>query len=245
VLCPKLNVDGDVLLTKIDSGNVLANIKVDSSNTTGFYISFTESYKSSSSSQVSLLTQSAKEHFTPSQLRTKCGNQLVGNAFTTCKMLGDNYIAELGIRDGEHRVRVRFHYSPSALAQALIASEHTAAYSHGLVGLTIIREQKGINGDISYDPALGQGIYDPQAEGEPYVMLPLPGRLSLLFPRALRSGDKFVLTMEIVGQQMRYQLDRVCNSVDESLLTLELTEVRLEDSKVYPPPFLPRHDFLQ
>jgi hypothetical protein len=88
------------------------------------------------------------------------------------------------------------------------------------------------------DPRAGPGIYDPQMEGEPYVQLNMPGRLSLLFPRGLPLNGRSVMTIEFEGDTMRYQADRKIVNLSGAIRTLELTEIRPTDVENYPPPFV-------
>lgn len=172
----------------------------------------------------------------PSDFRTASGIQTVGNAFTINKLSSDGtaFVAELGIRDGGIRTRVRYAYTTHTRANTLTKLEiQSAAYDLSLVAVVVIREALANNAteaDLvrlrSREP--GQGIYDPQIAGEPYVTVTLPGRLSLQFPRgiALHKGagssidaladslgvevsrEPSILTAEIVTDTMRYQVDR-------------------------------------
>jgi hypothetical protein len=90
--------------------------------------------------------------------------------------------------------------------------------------------------ELILDPQLGPGIYDPQvAGGEPYVQLNLKGRVSLLFPLALRDTREVqVVTMEFQGRDYRWQVDRKMDSLDGAVKSIELTEVRSDDALIYP-----------
>jgi hypothetical protein len=253
VLRPKLSENGDLSLIPSDSGNINSLIHVMERNNTGSYIHWTESYESKNSIHTidQDLCKVTRSYYQPSLLRTSSGNQFVGNTFTVCNTLEDNikgntYIAELGIKEGMQRVRVRYVYSHDALQSTSLPSESNLGYTLGLKGITIIRETLGEKSNLVYEKsAVGEGIYDPQIGGEPYVTICLPGKLSLLFPRVLRDKEKSVLTMEYIGERMRYQVDRIFHSLNEEIKTLELTEVRIDDAEVYPPGFLPRPEFLQ
>ena len=169
----------------------------------------------------------------------------------------ETYISEVSIRDGAIRTRVRYAFQkvpinviggdkesinsavPASLSQEELDS---GKYAMQCVGLLIVRE--GLKGSSDEDilalkdPSTGPGIYDPQEEGEPYVQLNMPGRLSLLFPRGLPLNGRAVLTIEFQGKSMRYQADRKFINLSGAIKTLELTEIQPSDVEKYPPPFV-------
>lgn len=170
----------------------------------------------------------------------------------------DTYVSELGVKDGPVRTRVRYAFQkvpikvlggnnngnvngavPISLSQGELDG---GAYAMQCVGLLIVRE--GLKGSTPQemqplmDASTGPGIYDPQEEGEPYVQLNMPGRLSLLFPRGLPANGRAVLTIEFQGTTMRYQADRKFVNLSGAIKTLELTEIRSSDVENYPPPFV-------
>ena len=215
-----------------------------------------------------LLLQPTKPIFRPAEFRTQEGNTIVGNAFTwgnvdppysghkdekwdplniiktSTDYPPDTYVAELGIKDGFVRTRVRFAYTKlSDSAPALSQTEQESKqFAMQLLGFVIVREAGELAGPqerkLLVDPRAGPGIYDPQMEGEPYVQLNMPGRLSLLFPRGLPSNGRGVVTIEWEGESMRYQADRKFINLSGAIRTLELTEIRPADVEKYPPPFV-------
>lgn len=166
--------------------------------------------------------------------------------------LPTTYVGEVAIRDGPVRSRVRYAFTSDASqrAKTLTSAEMENKdgdddfnYDMYLVGFIIIRESI-LNASPTevkplLDPAQGPGIYDPQQEGEPYIQLNMPGRLSLLFPRAMKLNDRNCLTCEFQGDTMRYQVDRKFQNLSGAIRTLELTEIRPQDVESYPPPFVP------
>lgn len=219
-----------------------------------------------------LLLQPTKDVFLPTEFRTAQGNQIVGNTFTLGRVNPafpghvdegwnplepieastsncyppDTYIAEIAVKDGPVRTRVRYAYSKlnnQEEAPALTQQERESGnYAMQILGFLIVREAtKGASSEETLpirDPRAGPGIYDPQEDGDPYVQLNMPGRLSLLFPRGLPLNGRAVLTMEFEGETMRYQSDRKLVNLSGAIKTLELTEIRPSDVKNYPPPFV-------
>lgn len=131
-----------------------------------------------------------------------------------------------------------------------------------------VRALKGTTGGI----VMGTTLYDPQESGEPYVELPLPGKLTLFFPRGLIVNKQTVITMQWEGVDMRYQLDRKFTSLgnvptpeavadfkagvdtylsrraaatSDSITSLELTEIRNDLSQEYPALFNPSPELLK
>jgi len=139
-----------------------------------------------------------------------------------------------------------------------LSVEELSTYDYSLLGFTISREVfQGMEEqttpssgttttttNIEYDKdILGVDVFDPQESGEPYVELPLPGQLTLFFPRGLKLRQRAVITVQWTGKGMRYQVDRRFNTViNASINTLELSEIRKDDATPAlfpePPPFL-------
>ena len=215
-----------------------------------------------------LLLQPTKPMFQPTEFRTQEGNTIVGNAFTWGRVdpvysgrknekwdpldiietstdyPPDILVVELGIKDGVVRTRVRYAFtklddSSPALTQAERESEEYAMQLRGFVIIREAVEHASLHEmEPLVDPRAGPGIYDPQMEGEPYVQLNMPGRLSLLFPRGLPLNGRSVVTIECEGDNMRYQADRKFINLSGAIRTLELTEIRPADVESYPPPFV-------
>eukprot|EP01038_Epipyxis_sp_PR26KG_P004177 gene4177-5944_t len=207
-----------------------------------------------------------KSFIKSNEFRIFNGNQAVGNVYTLCSStygINDdfNYLAELAVRIGSTRTRVKFLYNKSKLdkfsfdlgsensnelcIQTALNKEDESLYDLGLSGIMIIREkiqestQNGIievpfKFDLNEDE-IGDDIYDPQENGEPYLQLNLPGKLTLLFPRGLNDNQRFVITIQSDGDGIRYQLDRKFISlINGAIKTLELTEIKPEDTVLYP-----------
>ncbi len=143
------------------------------------------------------------------------------------------YISEIAIKEGLIRTRVRYAYIIDK-TEALNESEN---YDLSLAGFTIIRESLLSASPLDIQPLidskLGPDIYDPQYEGEPYVQLKFPGRLTLFFPRGLITNNKQCMTIEVEGSKIRYQVDRKFTDLTGSINSLELTEVKIEDADTY------------
>ena len=146
----------------------------------------------------------------------------------------DTYVAEVAVREDDVRIRVRFAYTSTPTAAAAKSELDGQLYDVFLAGFVVVREAVRARGPEALAPLLvkdvGTGIYDPQATGEPYAQINLYGKLSLLFPRALRAvrnpvGN--VLCVEWEGKVMRFQADRRLSELtDGRIKSLELTEVR-------------------
>lgn len=190
----------------------------------------------------------------PTDFRVIGGNQIVANVFTLnavspngpdrdplevieeiTDFTPDSYVGELGIKEGLIRTRVRFAYAAGATAALSAAEKYSLPL--GLLGMTVIREAQlaasPADVQLLLDSKLGPGIYDPQAAGEPYLQLNLPGRLSLLFPRGVAAGRRQCLTIEWEGAAMRYQADRKFADLSGAIASLELTEVRASEADKY------------
>ncbi len=106
-----------------------------------------------------------------------------------------------------------------------------------LAGFIVIRESLLSASPLDIQPLidskLGPDIYDPQHNGEPYVQLKFPGRLTLFFPRGLNTNNKQCMTIEFEGSKIRYQVDRKISDLTGSINSLELTEVKVEDAEMY------------
>ena len=167
----------------------------------------------------------------------------------------DKYVSEVAVKDGPIRTRVRYAFQKvpvkaiggvgETISTPLFLSQEevdSGTYAMQCAGFVVIREgQKGSSPQEMQplmDSSAGPGIYDPQEDGEPYVQLNLPGRLSLLFPRGLPLNGRAVMTMEFQGNTMRYQADRKIVNLSGALRTLELTEIQPSDVEKFPPPFV-------
>ena len=64
----------------------------------------------------------------PADLRLTSGNQVIGNSFTIVQADNDTYIAEIGIREGPIRVRVKFGYSTQGIFQLLQCTYYYFVY---------------------------------------------------------------------------------------------------------------------
>ena len=279
---PKKGVNG-FALNKADYGTVRTSLTAGIFDLVGVPIFFNEVYTSTAPlsgsdkdtvAHSSLLT-CTNPKYEACAFRPAVGNQIVANVYTVSKVSGANtfdgmtetelgplvdthevpesYIAEIAIREGAIRNRVRYSYSSKISAAMDEAEIAGGKYDIFLVGLVVIRECLT---DTPLDEAqplfvetLGSGIYDPQVSGEPYVQINLPGKLSLLFPRGIsgtlnKSGH--ALTMEWEGKDMRYQVDRRFNSLTGGQVrSLELTEVRAADAAEYPAGFAIKPDYMQ
>lgn len=225
----------------------------------------------SSRQAMELLHKETQSLFQSTDFRLYGGNQVVATAFTLNQVtppskpraattplnewdydfLPDTYVAEVAIREGPIRTRCRYAYSKARTAATdPVSTNDPTNYLMSLVGFTIIRENVVSSSsstspqDIAllFDDKRGNNIYDPQAEGEPYVQLNLPGRLTLFFPRGILVGKRQCMTIEWEGSVMRYQVDRCFKDLTGAISTLELTEVKTADSEIYPPGFLPVKD---
>jgi hypothetical protein len=151
------------------------------------------------------------------------------------------------------RTRVRYAYSNTPTAAVAPLELESSAYETFLVGFVVIRECLTSSSPEGLLPLMtttvGGGIYDPQASGEPYVQINLSGKLSLLFPRALKAERNLVgnvLTMEWEGADMRFQVDRrFAELTDGRIKSLELTEVQTSMAQQYPPGFAIKPDYMQ
>jgi hypothetical protein len=183
-----------------------------------------------------------------SDFRLINGNQIVGGAYTLVNVsptlpdplawdgkerekdesTPNTYVAELGIREGSLRIRGRFLFS-----QKNTADNELLEFS----GVNIIREflPHTSPNELEYinSFSVGKGIYDPQARGDPYYEVNIPGRIALLFPRFLKTNERFVITIDWQGKFMRYQADRKFSALTGMIKSLELTEIRPQDADIY------------
>ena len=239
----------------------------------------------------------ARNLITSEEWRLCRGNQIVGTAYTTSstnnpeflkhfrddKFYGDicpdYYIAEVAVREGPARTRVRYVYTKEATNAITLQEKEMGFFKLHLAGYLIIRELQdqgagaageGVRGsggaakskaveatsrtdvdaqeyatkgyvELLTSSQKGLGIYDPQVRGDPYVQMNYRGRLSLMFPRAMIPQElaRNVLTMEWTARDLRYQVDRKFGEFTQNIKSLELTEIRVEDTEDFPPAFYP------
>lgn len=228
----------------------------------------------------SLLLTCTNPSYEACDFRPSVGNQIVANVYTLSKIVNgeivhvasvpetetsafieartyeipESLVAEIAIREGCIRTRVRYAYTNKVSAAVDVAGKDASSkYDVFLAGLTIIREcltdTSLADAQPLFDERVGSGIYDPQVSGEPYVQINLPGKLSLLFPRGIsgvlnKSGH--AVTVEWEGKDMRYQVDRRFNELTGGQVrSLELTEVRAADAEAYPAGFAIKPDYMQ
>lgn len=222
--------DGQTGIKRADVGSCTCSIKAGAFNaSSGVSIHVAETYSSAAApgaapspdaaGAIESLLQATKGSFLPSEFRTQGGNQIVGCAFTLSQVRTDGlYVAEIGMREGPLRVRVRFAYqrvSSLPLAALTEAEAEEAQYELALQGFVVVREALSGSSPIEmralFSDAPGLPIYDPQADGEPYVVQLFAPRLTLLYPRALRRDGAACLTVQweaFAAGSMRYQTDR-------------------------------------
>jgi len=250
-------------LTRVTSGSVASKMSASEYTVTGVNISVSEEYTpfpTSSSSvtpsvdeNLKVLLTATRPLFLSTEFRTNEGNQGVGNVYTLCGDMSEDtaapvsrYIAEIGIKEESLRARVRYLYSSdSSMAEGLLS----------LQGLVVIKETEINNSTLQdvmrlHDKTLGEAIYDPQRSGEPYIEYKFPGKLTLFFPRFLSLEptspvEPNTLTMQWEGRTMRFQADRKFLSPSGAIKTLELTEIRAEDTIQYPAGFTPSPQLLK
>ena len=274
VFVPRRNKDtGDLGLARLDAGSSTCEISAGAFDATfGVSINFSETYDTASTAQspnlaaaaatsaeklaLSMLLRPTRPLFAPDEFRTARGNQCVGAAFSVgqFEQQGALHVAELGIREGLMRIRVRFAYqrvsAPGQSSTILSQQEvDSGSYALELLGFAVIKEALESATPFEVKPLLldepGVALYDPQASGEPYVELRFKPRLTILYPRALMTasplgGPPTVLTIQWEGRDgMRYQVDRKFVDLLGSIKTLELTEIRTQDAEAFPPTFQP------
>ena len=245
---------GNVDLDLLSSGALKTSMSMGEITIYGVDIKVKEEYKPNNEkpdldnnmkNAISLLHKETRSSYQPVDFRLTNGNSVVANVFTLSRTessstpsLPESYVAELGIGEGKIRTRVRYAYTKQPTAALNVAANEDKQYEMSFAGLTIIREAKL---DISpdevqplIDQTVGPGIYDPQAKGEPYVQLNLPGFLSILFPRALKNDERQTMCVEWQGNKMRFQTDRCFLDVTGAIKTLELTEIAKENAQKYP-----------
>lgn len=193
---------------------------------------------------IKLLHKETRSSYQPIDFRITNGNSVVANVYTLSRTeplstsSPDSYVAEVAVGEGKIRTRVRYAYTKQPTAALNIAAGEDKQYEMSFAGLTIIREAKL---DVSpeevqplVDQTIGPGIYDPQAKGEPYIQLNLPGFLSILFPRALKTDERQTMCVEWQGNKMRFQADRCFVDLSGAIKTLELTEITIDNAQKYP-----------
>eukprot|EP01039_Chlorochromonas_danica_P002259 gene2259-2474_t len=254
----------ELKLRNIQSGLLSSLVSITERNSLGSFFHIQEVFQPSISQTEDTVHQAllgpTRAVIRPEDFRPANGMQCVANGYTSAEWQDNVFVAELGLREGQYRTRVRFVYDQQALFKEFLSGlKGDATYTLGLAGIAIMRERLLLNDNSS--PAIpspqmevgvgvaedaGQEIYDPQANGSPYSSIQLPhSGLSLFFPAALKAINKSVLTMQVSGRRgLCYQLDRIFAEPGRPLLSLELTEVRLEDTEKYPAPFLPRPEIL-
>jgi hypothetical protein len=170
----------------------------------------------------------------------------------------EEYVAEVGLVDGPVRFRARWVYSRSATSPSLLPDPKSPAITVdnpdqetclSLQAVVVFREARA---DMLQAPAvaallsdqlMGSPIYDPPAQGAPFVQISLSGKLSLLFPTYLKSQSIAAnsLTIDWTGPSMRYQADRKFGELTGKIRSLELTEILPQDEgKVSPDLFMPQ-----
>jgi hypothetical protein len=187
---------GEFAFPKISSGGVYSEITSSAYQFSGVNISFSELYSpdfelgSEDSSAISrTLTAATRSLCQCDQFRPSRGNQIVGNAFTLCSTssspensgsIPDQYLAEIAVKEGASRTRVRFLYrTVTAQAETTALKEKEiaeGAFDLALVGFVVLWERSVGERETltlpTYDHTrggqLGRGIYDPQEEGDAY-----------------------------------------------------------------------------
>lgn len=257
LFAPQKNDQGNFGLSRVDIGSCTNCISAGSFDATyGVTISITESYSSASSKiiedkalrrVVSSLLRETKSFYQPDEFRTACGNQIVGSTFTISRVQdAELYVAELGIREGLLRVRVRYAYHAVHQDGHILSPEEvqSSMYNLELKGFVVIKEALKDVSPIEMNPLFleqaGDDIYDPQAYGDPYVQLKFPPKLTIMYPRGMPNQGLSILSMQWEGQQgMIYQVDRKFEDLLGGIKTLELTEIRKQDVSEFPPTFKP------
>lgn len=136
------------------------------------------------------------------------------------------------VRDGPLRLRCKYLYTTASGEEKPSGGEALR-----FTAVMLIREhvKDARPGELEplLDPTIGCSIYDPQALGDQYMEIRLPGRTTLFFPTALGQRERAVLTMQWEGKALRYQADRKFSSLSSGMITsLELTEIAPQDSGV-------------
>jgi len=246
---------GNIDLDLLSSGSLITSMSTGESTTYGIQIKIKEEYKPNNEKPnndmdetmkqaIKLLHKEIKSLYQSTDFRVQNGNSVVGNVYTLSRteplssLSPDSYIAEVAVGEGKIRTRVRYAYTKKPTAALNIAAGEDKQYEMSFAGLTVIREAKL---DISpeevqplVDQKVGPGIYDPQASGEPYVQLNLPGFLSILFPRALKNDERQTMCVEWQGNKLRFQADRCFTNISGAIKTLELTEITIDNAQKYP-----------
>lgn len=164
------------------------------------------------------------------------GTNCVGNAYTFTAGSGadgegvgpdGNLMFELGLRDAQQRVRVKFAYSP--------ASEG----GMGIERVAVVRERETSMPALASAPLPpGTGLYDPPpGDRANYVSLYCDGGITLVFPVQMQADAPGFVSVDWTAGSMRYQVDRKFERLQQRVGTLELTEISREDAEVFPPRF--------
>lgn len=171
---------------------------------------------------------------------------------------------EIGISDGDLRMRVKFDYSVLEADKKAYDPSSSPPALH-LKSMTVCREAQGrwpINGQgddmvsesdlieseslFGIPGAMG-GMYDPppvggDAQSNQYMMLDLEGGATVLFPYMMNQdtdvydGFGWVTSLDWTPGKKRYQVDRKVKGDNVlGLRTLELSEVQSADAEVYRP----------
>jgi hypothetical protein len=117
--------DGVMGLKRVDSGGVQSAITTQEMKPFGVKVSITEKMSSESESlpgpPYEKLTQPSEYELLPRQLRRDFGNQLIGNAYTVVRELGEYYITEVCVREGPIRIRVKYGFSKQGIYVTVFA----------------------------------------------------------------------------------------------------------------------------
>lgn len=228
-----LEREGRMGLQLLETGSVELRLETTEKKPLGLRVDFQERYTPSSSTAnfefLRLLQRPTVEALMPPDLRISQGHQIIGSAFTLVSSSPGAHVAELCVRDGPIRLRVKYCFLTDAapgvwtLAAILIAKE-------AQIGSAPLQIKP------LFAPALGGPLYDAQfSSGPEYTSINMPGRLTLCFPRTLREGDFHVLSMQWEATKMMYQLDRKFDAVHSGAIkTFELTEITPDDAEAFP-----------
>jgi hypothetical protein len=227
----------DKYFDMVGGGKVETKITNEVPTRDGYQINFSEVYDSIVGITNPQLESSTRPTYLPADFTSECGNQVVANTYTLCKIDDNYHIIENAIRDQSMRVRCRALYAKDAKDSLKVGEDGLFAYA--LVGFTVIKEfmsnTSQAENSLLFEEEFGKGLYDPPIEGEPYISLQFPGRLSFLFPRGITKEGLQFLSMEWIATSYRFQIDRKFVGCDGLMKSIELTEIRIEDAEIYPP----------
>lgn len=238
-------------------GAISTRIEASEPSFEGVNITFTESYNISKVLIENSLTKSlrdsqilkpTREFYPTTSFRSKFGNQQVGEGFTLGQTIVDAntaavraYIAEIAIREGPVRSRVRYIYASDYNDDVTVfQSSDEKVFDLKLIACVVIREAQEETctpSDLSLvlNNTPGTNIYDPQEVGDEYVEVRQYGRLSLYFPIGVSVNRRTVLTAQWQGSQLLFQIDRKFSTlIDSAITTMELTEIRPQDASKFP-----------